>query len=87
MNNYFSIAGGRIHCLQCQAKSKRTGVQCRAPAMRGKRVCRFHGALSSGPKTAQGRAACAKAKTIHGQVSRATKEEGKKKLAEFKVIG
>jgi S1-C subfamily serine protease len=31
--NFFSIAAGHIHCAQCQAKSKRTQVQYRAPAM------------------------------------------------------
>ncbi|MDA0630613.1 MAG: HGGxSTG domain-containing protein, partial [Proteobacteria bacterium] len=42
--------------------SKRTRKQCGAPAMRGKRVCRFHGGLSTGPKSAEGRARCAAAK-------------------------
>ena len=49
-------AGGKIHCLRCQAHSKRTKLQCGAPAERGKRVCRFHGARSSGPKTEDGKA-------------------------------
>ena len=35
---------------RCSATSKRTGCPCRAPAMRGKRVCRFHGALGGAPK-------------------------------------
>ena len=29
---------------RCKAKSKRTGKLCRAPAVRGCRVCRMHGA-------------------------------------------
>lgn len=29
--------------MQCTAKSKRTGVQCRAQAIRGKDKCRLHG--------------------------------------------
>ena len=33
---------------RCQAKSKTSGKQCRQPAMRGKRVCRFHGGKSPG---------------------------------------
>ena len=40
-----NTAGGKITCPRCQAMSKRTGEQCGAPAERGKRVCRFHGAL------------------------------------------
>ena len=29
---------------RCTAKSKRTGVRCKGPAVRGWTVCRFHGA-------------------------------------------
>lgn len=29
---------------RCAAKSKRTGQPCKGPAVRGWRVCRFHGA-------------------------------------------
>jgi hypothetical protein len=35
---------------QCRAKSKRTGERCRAPAMRGYRVCRMHGACGGGSR-------------------------------------
>ncbi|WP_149762092.1 hypothetical protein [Neomesorhizobium albiziae] len=34
---------------RCSAKSKRSGIQCKAPAVRGKRVCRMHGARSGAP--------------------------------------
>jgi hypothetical protein len=30
--------------LRCTATSKRTGEQCKGPAVNGWRVCRFHGA-------------------------------------------
>lgn len=30
--------------LRCHAKSKRSGQRCKAPAVRGERVCRMHGA-------------------------------------------
>lgn len=36
--------------LRCKAKSKRSGSQCKAPAVRGWRVCRMHGA-GGGSKT------------------------------------
>ena len=68
-------AGGRIQCPRCQAKSRRTSLQCGAPAERGKRVCRFHGARSRGPKTAEGRARCAAARTVHGHETRQARRE------------
>ncbi len=36
-------------CQQCTATSKRTGRRCRAPAVKGWTVCRFHGARSNPP--------------------------------------
>lgn len=35
---------------RCHAKSKRSGFQCQAPAVRGKKVCRMHGARAGAPK-------------------------------------
>jgi hypothetical protein len=35
---------------RCSARSKRTSERCRAPAVRGWSVCRFHGAGGGGPK-------------------------------------
>jgi hypothetical protein len=84
--NFFSIAAGRIHCAKCQAKSKRTHVQCRAPAMRGKRVCRFHGGKSTGPRTDAGRAACAAAKTVFGSETRAIREERRINMRKLKAL-
>jgi hypothetical protein len=31
------------HDARCKAKSKRTGLPCRSPAVNGYRVCRIHG--------------------------------------------
>jgi len=67
--------GGRVTCRQCSARSKRTKLQCRAPAMRGKAVCRTHGGLSTGPKTPEGRQRCAEARTVHGRETRAIRKE------------
>jgi hypothetical protein len=46
-------ASGKIKCLRCTAKSKRTGEQCGAPALRDSKTqkCRIHGGKSTGPKT------------------------------------
>jgi hypothetical protein len=35
---------------RCHATSKRTGQSCKAPAVRGWKVCRFHGAGGGAPK-------------------------------------
>lgn len=35
---------------RCTATSKRTKCRCQAPAVRGYRVCRFHGARGGAPK-------------------------------------
>lgn len=35
---------------RCTATSKRTGQRCKAPAVRGWKVCRFHGARGGAPK-------------------------------------
>ncbi len=46
----------RVYAFQkaprCSATSKRTGKPCRAPAVRGWTVCRFHGAGGGAPKGA-----------------------------------
>ena len=68
-------AGGRITCRQCQAKSRRTQLQCQAPAIKGKNVCRTHGGRSTGPKTPEGRQRCAEAKTVHGKDTRAKRAQ------------
>ncbi len=42
-----------LNAPRCSATSKRTGKPCRAPAVRGWAVCRFHGARGGAPKGAQ----------------------------------
>ena len=81
--NTFLTMGGRITCIQCKAQSKRTKQQCRAPAMKGKAVCRTHGGLSTGPKTQAGRTRCADAKTIHGRETRQKRADTSSKLGEL----
>lgn len=58
----------------CGARSKRTGLPCRQPKMRGKARCRIHGGKSTGP-SAEGRRRISQANTIHGEYSRAAKVE------------
>ena len=87
--NFLSLlitAGGKIHCPRCQAHSKRTKLQCGAPAERGKRVCRFHGARSTGAKTEEGRLRIARCKVQHGNETRKVRAERSNKSAELSSI-
>lgn len=89
-NFTFLIAGGRIACTQCQAQSKRTKQQCRAPASSGKSLCRFHGGASTGPKTNEGLQRCAAVKTVHGfetRKARTERAEGMRRLRELEDLG
>ena len=82
--------GGRVICQRCQAKSKRTKLQCSAPALKGKRVCKTHGGRSTGPKTEAGRQRCAEAKTIHGRETREVRTErslASARLAVLEAVG
>jgi hypothetical protein len=79
----FLTLGGRIECTQCKAMSKRTRVRCRAPAIKGKAVCRFHGGKSTGPKTKAGRARIAAAHTVHGRETRQKRADTSAALAEL----
>ena len=38
---------------RCHARSKRSGLQCQAPAVRGYSVCRMHGAGGGAPRANQ----------------------------------
>jgi hypothetical protein len=79
-------AGGRIRCPRCQAKAKRTGQQCLRPALGGKRVCRFHGGASTGPKTQVGRERCAQARLVHGRDTTASRDERSLASARLAVL-
>lgn len=69
------LAGGRILCSRCSARSKRTKSRCGAPAMKGKKVCRAHGGKSTGAKTDRGRANSAKANLKHGKYTKQSQTE------------
>ena len=82
--------GGKIRCPQCQATSKRTRQQCKAPALKGKSVCRFHGGRSTGPKTPKGRHRCSEVKIVHGEQTSALRTErsyASARLAMLESIG
>ena len=83
---YINLFGQEIPAPRCQAQSKRSKQQCRKAAIRGKRVCRIHGGLSTGPRTLQGRKRCAVAKTEHGWETRKLRKKRAEKFREMKAL-
>ena len=63
--------GDFLAAPRCGART-RCGGSCRQPAMHNGR-CRMHGGLSTGPRTPEGRARCARARLTHGGNSAATR--------------
>ena len=80
------LAGGRIRCLRCSARSKRTKLRCGAPAMKGKRVCATHGGKSTGPKTEQGKANSAKANLKNGKYTKQAQTEHSEASAQLSQL-
>ena len=58
LNPILITGGGQIFCRRCMAISKRSGEQCKKPALKTSRTqkCQFHGGRSTGPKTEAGKA-------------------------------
>ena len=83
---YVTLFGQGTTALRCQAKSKRSKEQCRKAAMTGKQVCRIHGALSTGPRTEQGRKRCVEAKFVHGWETRKLRSIRAEKFREMKKL-
>jgi hypothetical protein len=77
---------GRYDCNQCTAKSKRSGDRCRAPAVRGKSVCRMHGGKSTGPRTPEGKAALAARFLVHGTQTRRLRSLHREYMVEINQI-
>ncbi|MCI0429893.1 MAG: hypothetical protein L0210_05050 [Rhodospirillales bacterium] len=63
--------GDYMKAPRCGAKTRASGCACRQPAMANGR-CRFHGGKSTGARTAEGRARCARARRTHGFYSAET---------------
>ena len=84
--SFITIAGGRITCLRCHAQSKRTKVQCRAPALKNRACCSVHGGKSTGAKTAEGKQRCIDAVTKHGRETRKVRAERSIKIGELQGL-
>ena len=82
--SHILLIGGRILAPRCQALSKRSKLQCKKAALKGKCVCMFHGGKSTGPLTIQGKQRCALAKTMHGRETRVIRKIRAQKLSEMK---
>ena len=59
---------GNISCNRCQATSRRTKLQCGAPALKSSKTqkCKFHGGASTGPRTTEGRQRIIASLLVHG---------------------
>ena len=71
--------------IRCGARTRR-GTACQKPPLRGKKRCRLHGGLSTGPRTAEGRARIAAAHFKHGRRSKKFVEAPAKIWAELRAI-
>jgi hypothetical protein len=63
-----------------------TALQCVAPSLKGKRVCKTHGGRSTDPKTEAGRQRCSEAKTVHGRETREARTERSLASARLAVL-
>ena len=70
---------------RCGAKTRR-GTACQKPPLNGKIRCRLHGGLSTGPKTAEGKARILAAHYKHGRRSRAFTEARKQIWADLRAV-
>ena len=70
---------------RCLATTRRESL-CQKASLKGKKRCRLHGGLSTGPRTAEGRARIAAAHLKHGRDTRARREAARKANAEIRRI-
>jgi hypothetical protein len=68
--------GGPRLAPRCGAKTRK-GTSCLSPAVRGKRRCRMHGGVSTGPLTQKGLARSKRANWKHGFYSEEEKNKAK----------
>ena len=71
---YVTLAGGRIRCLRCMARSVRSGLQCAKPAMKSSRTqkCTHYGGRPHSPEVLR---RISEANTLHGESTKAAKEQ------------
>ena len=69
--------GGKISCNRCQGTSRRTKLQCGAPALKTSKTnkCKFHGGASTGARTAEGRERISASLLIYGHKTNSIRAE------------
>jgi hypothetical protein len=74
---YLVTAGGKIKCLRCTAKSSRSKQQCGKPALKTSTTqkCQTHGGRPHTPEVLR---RISEANTIHGEATKAAKEQYRK---------
>jgi hypothetical protein len=68
---------GKISCNRCQGTSRRTKLQCGAPALKTSRTnkCKFHGGASTGARTVAGRQRISDSLLIYGHKTNSIRAE------------
>ena len=69
----------------CGARTRR-GTACQKPPLAGKTRCRLHGGLSTGPRTAEGKARIAAAHWKHGRRSKGFTEARKQIWTDLRAV-
>ena len=79
---------GKISCPRCQGTSRRTKLQCGAPALKTSKTqkCKFHGGASTGPKTAEGRQRISASLLVHGHETNKIRVERQIKTLELRQL-
>jgi hypothetical protein len=83
-----TTASGRIECARCTARSKRTGNQCKKPALKKSRPqqCQIHGGGRCGPRTAEGKARSAEANLRTGEHIKTELDKADRSRALLRVL-
>lgn len=85
---YLITAGGKIKCHRCQARSSRTKLQCGRPSLKVSRThkCKWHGGLSTGPRTPDGLGRVKEAHLKHGNDTKESRAERREKSLMFQRL-
>jgi len=79
---------GKISCNRCQGTSRRTKLQCGAPALKASKTnkCKFHGGASTGARTVEGRQRISASLLVHGRETNAIRVERQLKTLELRQL-